>query len=278
MKKKNCNRIYLLFLMGILMIFADSCKKDSNKSTGPVPIITTSAVGCNAGTKATCGGIITNDQGSTVSARGVCWSTGQTPTISDSKTIDGTGAGTFTSNVAGLSPYSTYYIRAYATNGNGTGYGSALSFTTTHPVAGEYYGGGLVVYDYDVYLLIAATSEQSSNATWGCYGTTIGGTNNYLGAGNVNTTYILNGCATSGTAADICSNLVFGGYSDWYLPCKTELECVYNYRDVLGCNNNSYWSSNEVDANQANAYSFLYNSWFQADKNAQCAVRAVRLE
>lgn len=58
------------------------------------------------------------------------WSTGQTPTISDNKTEDGTGAGWFTSSIADLEPNTTYYLRAYATNSAGTGYGSAMSFTT----------------------------------------------------------------------------------------------------------------------------------------------------
>jgi uncharacterized protein (TIGR02145 family) len=65
-----------------------------------------------------------------VTARGVCWSTGQTPTISDNKTEDGTGAGWFTSRITDLEPNTTYYLRAYATNSAGTGYGSAMSFTT----------------------------------------------------------------------------------------------------------------------------------------------------
>ena len=65
-----------------------------------------------------------------MTARGVCWSTGQTPTISDNKTTDGTGAGVFVSNISGLTAITTYYARAYATNSKGTDYGSSMSFTT----------------------------------------------------------------------------------------------------------------------------------------------------
>ncbi len=60
----------------------------------------------------------------------MCWSTGQTPTISDYKTTDGTGPGSFVSSISGLSANTTYYVRAYATNCNGTAYGNEMSFTT----------------------------------------------------------------------------------------------------------------------------------------------------
>jgi len=74
--------------------------------------------------------MVTSDCGATVTARGVCWSTGQTPTVADNRTTDGTGAGSFSSSITGLTPNTTYYVRAYATNSAGTGYGSAMSFTT----------------------------------------------------------------------------------------------------------------------------------------------------
>ena len=76
------------------------------------------------------GGNITSDGGATVTARGVCWSTNETPTIADNKTTDGSGTGEFSSNLSGLTPGTTYYVRAYATNSNGTGYGNAISFKT----------------------------------------------------------------------------------------------------------------------------------------------------
>jgi uncharacterized protein (TIGR02145 family) len=63
-------------------------------------------------------------------SRGVCWSTGNTPTIADSKTTDGTGPGTFLSLITGLTDGTTYYVRAYATNDAGTGYGNTFSFAT----------------------------------------------------------------------------------------------------------------------------------------------------
>ncbi len=81
-------------------------------------------------TSALCGGYVSDDGGATVTARGVCWSTSQNPTVSDSHTTDGTGTGSFTSNITGLTANTTYYVRAYATNSEGTTYGYPLSFKT----------------------------------------------------------------------------------------------------------------------------------------------------
>lgn len=117
-------------MMAVLLMFAISCSKDDNTNP-PVPVLTTTAVTSVTSNTATSGGNITSDGGTDVTIRGVCWSKGNTPTISDSKTTNGTGTGTFTSNIYGLIPNTTYYVRAYATNSAGTGYGNALSVTTS---------------------------------------------------------------------------------------------------------------------------------------------------
>ena len=94
------------------------------------PTVTTNAVTNATQTTATCGGNVTSDGGTSVTARGVCWSTSQNPTIADSHTTDGTGTGVFTSYITGLSSNTTYYVRAYATNSEGTAYGEQRTFTT----------------------------------------------------------------------------------------------------------------------------------------------------
>lgn len=98
----------------------------------PTPIITTITVTNITTNSATGGGNVTSEGGSLVTERGVCWSTSQNPTIADNKTSDGTGTGSFTSSITGLSPNTIYYVRAYATNSSGTNYGDQLSFTTIH--------------------------------------------------------------------------------------------------------------------------------------------------
>jgi pectin methylesterase-like acyl-CoA thioesterase len=95
-----------------------------------LPKILTMGVSNILATSALCGGYVTSDGGLEVLARGVCWNTTGSPTIDDDKTIEGAGLGAFQSNLAGLSPLTKYYIRAYATNYLGTGYGLERSFTT----------------------------------------------------------------------------------------------------------------------------------------------------
>ena len=135
--------------------------------------------------------------------------------------------------------------------------------------------------------LIAAPTDQSSSAEWGCNGTNITGADGTaIGTGNQNTIDILNGCTTPGTAADICANLTLGGYSDWFLPSKDELYKMYlniGQGNALGLGNvggfasNDYWSSTEYGSNGAWVQDF--NSGNQDNsfnKNVDLIVRAVR--
>jgi len=94
------------------------------------PTVTTNTVSDITATSATCGGNVTADGGATVTARGVCWSTSENPTVADAYTTDGSGAGAFTSQLTNLEPATIYYVRAYATNSKGTAYGESVSFTT----------------------------------------------------------------------------------------------------------------------------------------------------
>jgi uncharacterized protein (TIGR02145 family) len=96
-----------------------------------LPTVTTTAITAIAGTTANSGGNVSSDGGSAVTARGVCWSNVPGPTVAlATKTNNGSGTGSFTSNISGLNTNTTYYLRAYATNGVGTAYGNEISFTT----------------------------------------------------------------------------------------------------------------------------------------------------
>ena len=92
--------------------------------------VTTASVTAITALTATSGGTVTSDGGLAVIARGVCWSISTNPTIAGDKTVNGTGTGTFTSYLHGLLSGTTYYVRAYATNGAGTAYGNNVLFTT----------------------------------------------------------------------------------------------------------------------------------------------------
>ncbi|NOU18646.1 MAG: hypothetical protein HOO91_13905 [Bacteroidales bacterium] len=81
-------------------------------------------------TSAICGGKITSNEGKTIISRGVCWSTFCNPTINDDHTIDGSGAGLFTSTLTMLKKSTTYYIRAYAVYVDTINYGNEISIAT----------------------------------------------------------------------------------------------------------------------------------------------------
>ncbi len=114
-----------------------------------MPTVTSSSISNITSTTASGGGYVTSTGGATVIARGVCWSTSQNPTVSNSHTTDGTGTGSFTSNITGLTAGTTYYVRAYATNSVGTSYGAQRSFTTTDVADGNPCPGAATVTDID---------------------------------------------------------------------------------------------------------------------------------
>ena len=100
-----------------------------------IPTVATTAISNITQTTATTGGNVTSDGGSGVLVRGVCWSTSANPTTANNVTTDGTGTGSFTSNITGLSAGTTYHVRAYASNGVNISYGADITFTTlTNPV------------------------------------------------------------------------------------------------------------------------------------------------
>lgn len=109
---------------------APDCGVYEATSTVALPTVTTAAVINITQTTATSGGNVTSAGGANVTARGVCWSTSQSPVVTGNHTCDGTGTGSFVSNITGLTPGTLYYVRAYATNSGGTAYGNQLSFTT----------------------------------------------------------------------------------------------------------------------------------------------------
>lgn len=124
---KSVSSLLLVILFLSFIAFYSCIKKE-------VPSLTTSIVNNISGTEASCGGTIISEGTGTVTVRGVCWSTNITPTIADNKTQDGAGGGTFTSNISSLKVGTTYYVRAYATNSAGTGYGIVMSFKTLIPI------------------------------------------------------------------------------------------------------------------------------------------------
>ncbi|MBK7629084.1 MAG: DUF1566 domain-containing protein [Bacteroidales bacterium] len=458
-----------------------------------LPSVSTTSISGISNTSASSGGTITTLGNVSANTRGVCWSTTTNPTIANSKTTDGSGAGIFTSSITGLSANTTYYVRAYATNIVGTAYGNEISFTTLSqssgtvtdidgnvyntviigtqiwmkenlkttkyrdgssvqnvtdntawslltsgaycwllndqatykasygaiynyyafenrnlcptgwhvptesewttltsylggeniaggklkeagtdhwqtpntgatnetaftalpggyrapdlglfyslgsygywasstekslslmwgyylnynnsflfslnldkrggysvrclqgepaPLAvGDNYKGGKIAYIFQpgdngyvvgqVHGLIAAPGDQSTGAEWGCNGTNLTGADSTgLGKGNQNTIDIVTGCATAGTAAKICSDLVLSGYSDWYLPSRDELNKLYlNQSAIGGFSTSVYWSSSEYNEFAASTVAFGPGGISNVFKYETHYVRAVR--
>ncbi len=106
--------------------------KPFTTTSGAISVTTNDVTGIGP-SGATCGGnaTVTSDNNLPITAKGVCWSTGHNPSVTDSHTNDGTDPGAFTSTISGLTINTLYYVRAYATNQIDTYYGSEKSFTTT---------------------------------------------------------------------------------------------------------------------------------------------------
>jgi hypothetical protein len=141
-------QIFFLTMAAALTISFSSCKKDSTNA----PAVTTTAISSITVTSASSGGEITSEGTSPVTARGVCWSTNANPTTADSKTSDGSGSGTFTSSITGLTPATLYHVRAYATSADGTAYGADVTFTTSSLIKSiSFYAdwaGGTEMWDF----------------------------------------------------------------------------------------------------------------------------------
>ena len=197
------------------------------------PVVITSEVTKITYNSAICGGNVTTDCGEiVVIARGVCWSKKQNPTIVDNKTIDGEGAGCFTSNLSGLSSNTTYYVRAYTTYYGAyatnyplnTVYGEEVIFTTekeTCPITGKVNGFAYV--------------DLGLSVKWATYN--VGATipeeyGNYYSWGEIETKneYTRDNCLTEGVdiGGDIAGNAKYDVArvkwgSKWRLPRLKEL-------------------------------------------------------
>lgn len=119
----------ILFSVSILSIFGCASSDETN-SEPQLAKVQTIAISDITTVSAISGGSITSDGDSSITEKGVCWNTSSNPTITNSHTSDGTGSTSFISNLTSLSGNTTYYIRAYVTNGVGTSYGNELNFTS----------------------------------------------------------------------------------------------------------------------------------------------------
>ena len=110
-----------------------------------IPEVTTDTVAHVLGIYATCVATVTDDGGLDVIVRGICWSTEPSPTVSNCHTSNGSGLGSFTGRMTGLTLSTTYYVRAYASTSQAIVYGEEMSFTTLEVVGPEIINGAFTV-------------------------------------------------------------------------------------------------------------------------------------
>lgn len=250
------------------------------------------------------GGTISDTGGVPILERGIIYST--TPNVdleNDPRIVAKDNSNEFSVALMGLTPNTMYFVRAYAVNKVGTSYGGEIAVTTTisdqaYAIGSTGPAGGIVFYDKGTFsdgwrYLEAApagwngTSDPWFNVAWGCSGTLVGGTSTDVGTGLENTeTILLNGCADPTSAVAIAANSTIGGFSDWFLPSRDELNHLYNklfplgpnFHDTYGFMIRTYASSSELDANSAWGYDFAAGGNIQHVKtsNASITVRPVR--
>ena len=183
-------------------------------------------------------------------------------------TLSQAGSGTIT--VSGLSGATSYTFTVYATNskGNSSSSSSSNSITTT-PVIGASYGGGYFagqistsgnsVANYN--LVIGPKASAQSSKAYSTSGVSYLSTISSLIDGPTNTTNMYNNYSSNYAAATFTKGLSVGGYSDWYLPAKNELEvCYYNLKPTVNSNQpySSHGLSSGVNANAVPARSSPY--------------------
>lgn len=195
----------------------------STSAAVTVPTITTAPVTNNTPTSAVSGGTSINANGGTVSTRGVQWSTSSTFATITGSTSNGTGTSNFTSAMSPLTPNTTYYVRAYATNEAGTGYGTAISFVSEQTVVLNPFDYIIVTYQYSP--PPGADYDLDTLTTFRYPSSTITGTNGAALSGFIDLTGVVGWCTgksnrnaviptnlPNGTPANInTAYLTFGG-------------------------------------------------------------------
>jgi len=179
--------------------------------TCSVPTLTTTAASSIGTATATSGGYIIGDGGSPVTTRGVCWGTSPNPTIANSKTTDGAGMGIFVSSLTGLTDNTTYYLRAYATNSNGTGYGNGIMIKTLANTSG---------INFNPNLTYGTVTDIDGNV----YKTITIGTQTWM-AENLRTTKYSNGDPITNETGN-WTDLETGVYC-WYSNNETQYKAIY---------------------------------------------------
>ncbi len=261
-----------------------------------VPTVTTTEIRDNtqftiyiAGTSARGGGEVVSDGGAPVTDRGLCWSsTNSSPTLADSNVSDaaasGTGIFSF-SSMTGLTIKKVYYVRAYATNSSGTGYGDTIYFDSGRTFGSETYNGAFTNDEYVVFYNDGngggLASSRSSNPIqyWSNISNTfLSGTKTIIDSCEANTFKIVSQSGHTNSAADFCWG--FGNNdAEWFLPSRDELRLMYNNLKVSGLggfSNAKYWSSSENNTTKAYSIDFTDGTVTTENKSDTLRFKPIR--
>lgn len=124
---KKLSLINLIIVASIVLFTLTDCKKEKFTS---LPVLSTTSISSVADNYAESKSKVVTDGGAGITARGVCWNISPNPAITDSKTTDNGGVGTYISKITGLTAGTVYHLRAYATNAIGTSYSDEITFST----------------------------------------------------------------------------------------------------------------------------------------------------
>jgi uncharacterized protein (TIGR02145 family) len=242
---------------------------------GNLATITTTATTSITGSTAVSGGNVSNDGGTLVTQRGICYSTSSSPTTANTTIISGSGIGSFSSNLTSLTANTNYYVRAYATNSAGTAYGNEVSFTTTAGIISNP-GTGVTFDGYTYSSIILGNGQEwmaenlrttsyangdpipnvTDNTQWSTL-TTGGWAHYYNDSQNENPYGKLYNWYTVADPRNVCP-------TGWHVPTDAEYTLLTDYlggEPVAGGKMKStgtqYWLSPNTDATNESGFSGL---------------------
>jgi hypothetical protein len=287
LNRSNMNwKLYLTILP--LLAIAVSCNKTVD------PEIKTLAVTEIGSDQATFNGNLISYNLDEITKYGFCYGTAENPTTSDLSILFGPSPspGEYSTTMDDLASETIYYVRACVISDGETFYGNQISFTSgfsTSLAIGDTYAGGEVAYiatpgdliyvEGEEHGFVVATTDQSSAAVWGCSGVFVpSAEGEVIGTGQANTSAIITECGTAGIAAEICSNLTSGGYSDWFLPSINELAKIqFSLNEIPSVTGGKYFSSTQVSSTHAKSLIMTLGNEPEVElKLTECKVRAIR--
>ncbi len=285
-------KILKLTLIALFLSLFTNCSSSDDEvfSENQIPTIQGLEATGVSSTSATFSSNITDEGSSSVTERGIVWSsTSSSPTKQDNVTpisIVNNGTGISVITVTGMERGISYFVRAYAENEFGVGYSNQITITTLsdYQIGDIGEAGGIVFYDKgsysDGWRYLESTTENLGSPVWGCNNALMNANYTGLGEGDSNTTLIVNNCDDETSAAKLCNNYTQNGFNDWYLPSIDELQLmIINERNTIGgFVIGGYTSSTEHSSTHSKGYVISSTGIFEDNrlKMNNSAVRAIR--